>query len=332
VKTKTSFAVDEFNRLLLKDGSGNIPVKGAFSLDEENNLVYTATESASFLKKYKLTRKINFKGNWKLDHNYDFQFKCVQRSADPFDTFVLRGKIISLEAHAVAFELVTADNKGSQHFRVLKFTGDWQVDERARFRFWLKKEYKPDLISFGAAWELNKNQQICYSYQRTNPFNRKKEKHEFSFEGFWEINAANKITYHVSGDAEVFFDFHVRLESPTVYPRDGTIKYRLGAGYSESRRGKVISLLGAWKFSRRAGLNFEMQYAGGHVHSIEFGVDAILDKKDKISVALKDQEGMPLGLSVVFSRKLLAADSEAFVKLQLLEGRTAVFGGVKLPF
>lgn len=332
MKKKTLFAVDEHNRLLVKGNGGDIPVKGAFSLNEDNNLVYTVSESASFLKKYKLTRKINFKGNWKLDHNYDFQLQCVQKSGEPFDSFVLRGKIISLEAHAVLFEIVTADSKGSQHFRVLKFTGDWQADGRNRFSFWLKKEYKPDLITFGATWELNKNQEISYSYQKTNPYNRKKEKHEFSFNGFWEINAAHKITYHFSGDSGVFFDFYVRLESSTVYPQEGVIKYRLGAGYRESRRDKAIILMGEWKFSRRAGLNFEMQYKDNHVHSIEFGIDVILDKKDKISVALKDQDGVPLGLSVVFSRKLLVADSEAFVKLQLLEGKTAVFGGVKLPF
>lgn len=332
MEKKTLFAVDERNRLLIRDKAASIPVNGVFSLDQENNLSYTVSETASFLKKYRLTRKIDFKGSWKLDKDHNFQLQCTEKSAGPSGTLVLRGKILSLQAHAIAFELVSSGGKGSQHFRVIKFSGDWQADARNKFNFYLKKQYAPDVICFGADWTLDRNQQISYAYLVKNLVTGKKEKHEFSFEGYWEINAANRISYHLSGDPDSSFDFYVRLESPTVYPQDGIIKYRLGAGWRGSRRDKVLSLFGAWKFSRRAGLNFEMQYKDDRLHSIEFGIDVILDRKDKISVALKDQDGVPLGLSVVFSRKLLAADSEAFLKLQLLEGKTAVFGGVKLPF
>lgn len=329
---KNSFTVDEHNRLVVKDGHRDVPVKGVFSLNEDNDLVYTISESINFLKKYNLTKKIHFTGSWGLNQNHDFELSCNQKSGDYFDTLILRGKIISAEAHAVLFELITTDSKGAQHFKALKFTGDWRADEKNRLIFTLKKENKPDLICFGATWELNKYQQISYSYQKTNLVTKKSQRQEVAFDGFWQIDASNKISYHFTGDSSALFDFYVRLESPTVYPQEGIIKYRLGAGYRQSRREKIISLQGQWKFNRRLGLNFEMQYAAGAVHSIEFGIDVMPDKKDKVSVSLKSQDGAPLGLTVIFSRKLLTADAEAFLKLQVLRGDAAVLGGVKIPF
>jgi len=61
------------------------------------------------------------------------------------------------------------------------------------------------------------------------------------------------------------------------------IKYRIGIGLREEKTSstKIISLYGTWKFSRKAGLTFAMDYGKGKFKKIEFGTEIYLTKKMK---------------------------------------------------
>lgn len=325
--------MDSFNRLVMLDQSGPVPIDGAFSIEENNDLVYNVRESRQFRSKFKLNKELRFKGAWRLTKDHNLELGALENKSSPCQgTLNLKSKIISADADSLAFEVSSIDKKGSSHLRLLKLLGTWRCDEKNRIIFTLKKEAQPNKLIFGTSWELDNNQQISYSYQKTSLKKKEKERHSFSFKGYWQVCAANKIAYVLSGDSDSALDFYVSIESPNLYPQEGVMKYRLGAGVKDAAHSKLIVLYGQWKFGRRAGLLFEMQYGKDGVHSLEFGIDLIIDKKDKVTFSLKDEQAQPLGINVIFSKKFLADSGEMFLRLNLKKGKPSVFGGIKIPF
>lgn len=72
--------------------------------------------------------------------------------------------------------------------RILKLGGRWQADENNRLRFLVKKEErKVDVLTLQGIWELNRNHEITYRYEKMDLKTKERLERTVIFKGFWEI-------------------------------------------------------------------------------------------------------------------------------------------------
>lgn len=336
---KNRYSLNYNNQLLISSPEQKKPlvVNGYFSVDGHNRLIYWLNEPRVWRRQYSLPPKIVFKGKWQLSPNYDLEL-ILDKTRDQFvrDCLALKGEIISPDRDALVFEIKSLDKRGQSHIQLLKLGGSWQADEYNRLSFMVKKRTSPDSLTLEGAWQINQNQQIIYHYEKTDLKTKTKISRTLTFEGFWQLNSTDKLTYILSRSSQSRFDFRAQIESPNLYPKEGVIKYRLGIGLKEEGRPpvRIISLYGNWKFSRKLGLAFEMDYGKGKIKTIEFGTDISLTEKDKFSFALKNKRGEPLGINITFTHKFLKQlDAETFLRLsKSLKKESTIEAGVRIPF
>jgi len=334
---KKRYKVNASNNLLVKDKKTALLLDGNFSINKDNKLIYLLNEPSVWRKKYSLPGRIKFEGGWRINSKYELALDVTKAGESWIrEELILRGDIIAADKDALAFEVQSKDKNGNTHFRVLKLKGFWQADDYNRLCFLVnKKNGSPDEIVFSGAWQVNKNQQISYTYEKTDLVTKKKRIHTLTFEGFWQITEANRLKYILSGGNKSAFDFRVQIENPSLYPQQGKIKYRLGIGYSrhKDQAKDVVTLYGTWKFSRRAGIDFEMDYGRSGLHSLEFNLERHFTDTDTVTLGLSSKGGEPLGIAVVFSRRLFqSSGAEAYLKLRKTPRETSAWGGFKTTF
>lgn len=335
--TKKRYKVNSSNSLVLKDKEQSCILNGNFSTNKNNKLIYLLNEPVAWRRKYSLPGRLKFEGHWRLNRNYDLVLDITEtKKAGIRDELVLRGNIIAVEAKGLVFEIKSKDVNGNTRFGILKLNGFWQADEYNRLCFLAtKKNGSPDEIAFTASWQLNKNQQITYSYEKTDLSTKERRIHNLTFEGFWQINEANRLKYILSGSSKSAFDFRAQIESPNLYPQEGKIKYRLGIGYGRhnTKDGNIITLYGDWKFSRKGTLGFEMDYGRLGLHSIEFNLEHRLSDRDAITLGLSNSRDDPLGIAITFTRRLFQSlNQEVYLKLKGKAKEASAEVGFRTPF
>jgi hypothetical protein len=120
-----------------------------------------------------------------------------------------------------------------------------------------------------------------------------------------------------------------------MYPQQGKIKYLIGVGLKQGLRPKVktVFLYGAWKFSRKGSVSFEIDYGQGRLREIEFGADVHINRQDQVGLVLTNKRGEPLGISLKFTRQFLKVPgAEAFLRLKAAGRDRGVDAGVRIPF
>jgi hypothetical protein len=334
---KDGFMIDNFNRLVVKRGGETFPVDGSYSLDTDNQLVYWLNEPGAWRLQHELPDKIVFIGNWRLNDNYDLELSLTESQGFvKGDRLVIKGEIIATDRDNLVFEIKSYDKRGMTHIQLLKLSGVWQVDDYNRINFTVRKNGPPDTLTLEGAWQINENQQIIYNYEKIDLKKTDKVSQTFVFRGYWNISISRRLTYSIAHSTYSRFDFRAQVESPNLYPEKGEIKYRLGVGLRRDKayQDKIISLFGTWKFSRKLGITFEIDYGQGQVRSMEFAANVSLGKGDKFIFSLIDKKGNPLGIAVTFTHQFLnTQDAEAFLRIKkALDNSTAVETGIRIPF
>ena len=332
---RDSFSADNLNRLVICRGTKKVVPDGRFALGEDNSLVYWLNEPLAWRQKFGLDQELKFYGNWKLDDNYDLCLNLIENNRQfPGDKIVLKGEIFSSDRDILAFEMKSQDKTGRNEFQILKFSGAWSSDPQNNIVFSIDRSTDPDVLDLGAGWKLNKDQQIVFTYEKTRLKTKVKDIRVITFSGSWQIMPEKILSYVLSSGTRSRFDFRAQVETPNVYPHAGKIKFRLGAGIrDEKSNGKIVTLYGTWKFSRKLGLSFEMDYGKNNVRSLEFGADINIAPKDKIILSLVSRERKPLGLKVTFSHRFLKKlDAEAYLKFKALHDESGIEAGVRIPF
>jgi len=341
---KAKYSVDDDNRLVFADNTEILSLDGTFSVDEGNRLIYWLNEPEPWRVKYQFPEKLIFTGNWLLNSNCDLQLKLIQDKSDwQEDIFTLKGEIISCESDKLVFELKSINKNGTTSLRILKLAGTWAADELNQIYFSVSKnEESPDILTLQGAWRLNQNQQIIYTYQKVGLKTKEKILSTLTFSGFWQISSANQLTYILSTGTNAVnsqrirrIDFKVQIETPNVYPKEGVIKYRLGVGAGETKPDelKIISLYGTWKINRKFGLSFDMEYAKGQIQSLDFSAEVNLNKNNEVIFNLKNDSREDLGISVVFTHRLLKLlDAKFFLRLKQVASESGIDAGIQIPF
>ena len=331
------YSIDSCGRLNIQRKHERVVCDGNFNIDAKNRLIYLFNEPDVWRRKYGLGPEVRFEGKWRIDNECNLELALGRKEEGPasLGSLKLKSKIISLDNDTLTFEVHSRDRGGNSHIRLIKLSGGWQADECNRLTFTVQKK-TPDVLTFEGAWQVNKNQQITYEYEKTGLKSGAKAVQTLVFTGFWNISEKNRLTYILSDSSRSRFDFRVQAGSPSMYPQTGKIKYLLGAGVRQEvrPRAKVVYLYGAWKFSRSGGLSFEMDYGQGQIRVIEFGAQVRLNKQDEIVFALANKKEDPLGISVTFTHQFLkSSGAEAFLRLKA-GSRTGsgIDIGARIPF
>ena len=330
---KDIYQIDSQNNLIIKTKKQKLTPQGNFKITHNNRLNFWLNKPTEWLRKYNLPKRIEFSGRWSLNSNHDLELYLYQdKNLLQEEPLVLKGEIISAQPESLSFLIKNQNKNGVQKFKILKLTGYWQADEYNRINFLVEKKDNPDTLIFRNAWQINPNQKITYTYQKTDLITKAKTQNTIEFEGFWQINSSDKLTYILSGSDRSHFDFRIQKESLNLYPEDGKVKYRIGIGIKKEKT-QTIYLYGTWKFSKEGALLFEMDYGEGRIKAIEFSPVLNITKKDTISFSLYNFKNEPLGITINFSHRFLKElDAEFYLKIKNQLKEKAINVGVNIPF
>ena len=331
---KPRYSINNNNCLEVKlpEAGQALVADGSFRVTENNQLLFWLNQPCPWKRNYDPAKGIVFEGHWCLNEDYDLEFVLHEtEEQDPGDRLVFKGKIISAEKDSLVFEMVSS----KEHFQILKLSGSWQADPYNRISFMLEKKGEPDIFTFSGAWLVNKNQQITYTYEKTDLKRKDRVIQTLTFAGYWQICQKDHLAYILEESLNSRFDFRVQLESPNLYPQGGCIKYRLGLGVKESNdfKEQVVPLYGTWKFGRNYGISFLVEYAKGKFQTLEFNAQARFSEKDQVAVSLLDRQNQPLGIQVTFTHRFLAKNAaELFLRLKQNRQESGIEAGLNMPF
>ena len=335
---KSKIYIDQNNNLSIEKNGQQLKPRGRFAVDKDNRLVYWLNAPFAWQRKYRAGSFFVFTGKWKLNTNHDLELKLEKSKAwQKNAVLVLKGDIVSSDKDRLVFQIKSRDDRGSSQLYFLELKGNWQADKYNRINFCVKKLKGPeDVLVLNGSWQLNKNQRIVYYYEKTNLKTKTKTNQKLEFSGYWQINDAERLSYVFSSGLKSRFDFRCQIESPNLYPAEGIIKYRLGAGLrgqGKSFAPQVVYLYGIWKFGRKFELNFHMDYGKGRVEKILFGTQIQINKQNEIAVSLTNSRDEPLGVRLILTRHFLKKlDARAFLRLEKAKKEAALNFGVRIPF
>jgi len=330
---KIRYEIDPHNRLVI-DSSGrktSLPkfrkvIDGRFKVDEFNELSYHV--KAPCPAEEKIPRQIKLKGAWSLTDGHMLRLTLDTLGRETFgDQVTLQGEILDVNKNSLLFAVTTSAKDNIRSTYVLNLEGTWKADKNNRLSFYVKKEGGVyDILSFKGAWEINENRQIIYRYEKSRLIRKKKEFQTLTFQGYWDIKDAFRISYLLGGGTDSSFDF----ETSAGIFREKYIKYELGiraSGRPDPVK-RSVTLFGKWNLKKDAGLVFEIEYGDAGTRRIVFGADAKLTDKDAVSFKLRnDLDNSDMGVSLELSRKILKGDGETFLRLLKSDKESAVYAG-----
>jgi hypothetical protein len=235
----------------------------------------------------------------------------------------LSSELIAADDSSLSFEISSRDTGGNDHLRVLKLTGNWQVDKQNRLTFLVNDNREDGCLVFRNGWQVGRDRQIVYTYENS----ASGRSGSFSLEGVWCLDSAERIAYRL-GKGRRTLSFRCQMESLSLYPAKGKIKFRVGCGIKGDRPNDVY-IFGAWKLGRRFSFDFEAG-SQGRIR-LESRVN-FLDR-NTISLILLSKNGRPLGVTVEVARRLIpGADAAAFLRLKGCGSEKSIEAGITLPF
>ncbi len=330
---KVRYEIDPYNRLIL-DASGmksDLPkfrtvLDGQFKTNEDNNLIYHV--KAPLLRDDKIPHQVKLSGQWTLTDNHELRLTLDKSGRETFgDQITLQGRMLDVKENSLLFAITTVTKENTQSTYVLNIEGSWKSDKKNRLSFHVRKESgKYDILTFTGMWEINKNHQIIYQYEKAELIRKKKEIHILTFKGYWDIKEKTRISYVLSKDTDSVFDFKV---SSGIFKED-YIQYEIGIGSTRREKESVqtVKLFGRWSLKKDVGLIFEIEYENNITKAMVFGADVKLTDKDTVSFRLKnDIENKDMGINLELSHKILKGDGEAFLRTLKSRRESSIYAG-----
>lgn len=326
---KLRYEIDPYNRLAI--GKRSLPkfrkvIDGQFKVNKNNELSYHV--KTPFLKDEEIPHQLKLRGRWSLTDNHNLCLTLDKLGRRTFgDKVTLQGEIIDINKNSLLFAITTKTKEGITSTYIIDLKGSWKADKNNRLSFYIKKEKgKHDILIFRCAWEINKNHQIIYKYEKADLVRKKKKSHTLTFKGYWDIKDRLRISYVLDKETDSLFDFKAGLG---IF-KENYIKYELGIDLANRIKPvrKTITLFGKWKIKKNKGIIFEIEYENRKVHAIVFGADARLTDKDTLLLRLKnDIANKEIGVTLRLSHKILKGKGEAFLELLKSKKESAIYVG-----
>jgi hypothetical protein len=324
---KIRFEIDPHNRLVYeKTGrKSDVPgfrtvVDGKFEIDKDNQIIYHVKKAQGS----DIPQQLKLKGKWALDDEHNLTLtldKWGNQIAG--NKLTIESELIDAKDNMLSFALTTKDSENNTHIYIVKLGGRWQADKYNRFTFNVQKETGvSDKIIMTGAWEVNKQNEIIYTYEKSTAGKKEKITKTVTLKGYWDIAGKHRIKYVLNKEIESEFDFKVSVGKPV----GRGLEYELGIGATPSK--KTITLFGGWKVSKNSGVSFEMPCAEGKIRSVILGGWAKLDKNHKLEVRLKNKKGEDLGIDVKLSRNIFEGQGEAFIRALKSQKEMSIVAGI----
>ncbi len=177
---KIQYEIDPYNRLVIPDSGkkSDLPkfrqvIDGRFRLDENNNLSYRV--KAPLPEDENIPHQIRLKGEWSLTDDHELRLTLDGQGRQTFgDQITLQGEILDVNKNSLLFAVTMTTKDNTRSTYVLNLGGTWRADENNRISFHVKKEAgRYDILTFNGAWEINKDHQIIYQYERPASYGRR---------------------------------------------------------------------------------------------------------------------------------------------------------------
>jgi len=310
---KIKYAVDPHNRLIASETGKESGVAGfrhvldgRFKIDKFNTLSYHLKHPQSS----PIPQQLTLSGRWSLDKKHNLVIILDKKHNQIVkDRLTLKAQIINAKADKLEFLIASKDQKGKPHLYTLALSGCWQADKYNRLTFSVKRTKDlHEQLTLRGAWEVNRRNQIIYTYTNTSLKKSKKNTHTITFKGYWQICKLNRLIYVLNKQTGSGFDFKISLGKSAKYG----LEYEIGIGARPKR--KKISLFGRWKVNRRLGLTFEMPAENGKITRLIFGAKLKLQNNTYLEARLKNSFGKDLGIKVRLSKTILKGIGETYLE------------------
>jgi hypothetical protein len=217
--------------------------------------------------------------------------------------------------------------------RKYRLQGQWRLDPKNRITFEVRRnKVVSDTLTFKGAWNINKNHEVTYTYLEETLKTKRKITRTLTFSGHWELGEKRRLVYNMSREDRSHFRVRGAFQTKSILAKKGEIRYQFGIELEKKVKTETLVLFGKWKYSRRLGVSFEVQYKNKKTHPIVFGVEYSFDDKNKLGVNLKSQAGKMLGLDLVLTRDIPKKDGEAFVRYLRSQDESRVEGGLSFKW
>ncbi|MFH1856983.1 MAG: hypothetical protein ABH836_07180 [Candidatus Omnitrophota bacterium] len=329
---KITYEIDPYNRLIInKSGKeSSLPMfrqvlDGRFKIDGNNIATYQIKAPAS--GGTDMPHQVKLHGEWSLSKDHSLCLTLNKLGRETLgDKLTLRADIIDAAKNSIVFAVTTRAKENIQSTYILQLKGTWHADEHNRITFMVKREEgKNDILTFRGAWEINKQHEIIYQYEKTRLTRKEKEIHTLTLKGYWDIKDKLRVSYVLDQQSNSAIDFKTGLG----FFKDNYIKYEVSIGGSLKPNSikRAVTLSGKWKIKKGVGLTFEVKYENRRVHAIVFGAQAKLTAKDSISFELKNKQNEDIGAKLELSREILNGDGLSFLRFLKSKDETSVFVG-----
>ncbi len=269
------------------------------------------------------------KGRWEITPNHEIRYRAENKKEE----VSLKAPIVTAEPDALVVSVTERQEDQKIVTSLWRLTGKWGLDERNRIVFYVEREKgKSDELTFHGEWSVNKKYEIVYSYETTELKTKKKRLRTLAFGGYWDISEKNRLSYLLGGGSDSVFRVRGAFQTKSIYAKDGEIRYQAGAELSGRRKEKIIILFGKWKVSHDLRLSFEITYENGRKKSIFFGGEYAIDERLQVRVDLTTYHDKKIGLEVVFTKEVLMAEGQAFLRLRKTFEESRIEGGIRFKF
>jgi len=291
-----------------------------YSIDKNNSLTCRLRKPVPS----DLPSQLKLTGKWSLDKEHNLKLSLDRETGlVTGDKLTLQSEIIDAKANELTFTVRTRDSKGQSHLSLLRLSGIWQADLYNRLTFLVERGTdRYDTLTFSAGWEVNKNNQLVYTYTKTGLKRKVKLTRTLTLKGSWDITQKNRVTYVLNKELGSGFDFKVGLGRPA---KRG-LMYEVGIGAAHPK--KKFLIFGSWKVNDRLGLVFELPYEKGKLDSIVFGADCRIAEGTTLEFRLRNELHRDLGLSLRLSKSILGDSGNAFLEALKEKGNIAILAGV----
>lgn len=325
---KIKYELDPYNRLTAADSSlrGMRKVlEGRFRGSGNNTLTYHV--KSPLPAGIKSPHQLKLKGEWSLTGGSQLSFALDKSARETFgDQITLQGEIISAQKNSLLFALTGRTKENTPSVYLLELTGSWQADERNRLTFKVNRESaRFDSLVFEGAWEVDKNYQLIYRYEKEELARKKRRIHTLTFKGYWDIRDKLRLFYVLDGVSGSGFDF----KAAAGIFKENYIKYELGIGISGRKKPvkRVVTFFGRWRLKKNTGLIFEVEQEKGKTQAIVFGAEVKLSESGEVTFSLRNTLNKEMGVRIGLSRGIFGKDGQVFLRLLKSRQESAILAG-----
>jgi len=250
-------------------------------------------------------------GKWVLDKKHQISYRAKGKK----ETAHIQAKIIDARPAGLSILITRGQLDQRKGSKIYALDGYWRLDSKNRINFQVKRNKgATDTLTFINAWQINKNHEVTYTYQEKLLKTKRNLTRTLTFKGYWDVLEENRLTYFFRKTSDSYFRVRAAFQTRSILAKKGEIRYQFGIELEKRVKTQTLTLFGKWKYSRKLGLHFEVEYKNGLKHAIIFGGQYNFTKNDKVEVNLKIKNGDKLGVEFVFSHDFLKKDGNIFTR------------------